>query len=253
MSWFTAAKCPVDAETKEWLEESFNWLIGEMSAETLTDIETVLPNEKYFPDPLTGKSGDVRRFLERVCRYMDFDPKEVDLQLYSKAMDDQARGSKAPGQVGHPKFAYKKQKGKYNLRLEVKQATKAEGLVAAIAHELAHVILIGENRLDRERTDHEPMADLLTVFYGFGVFSANSAFLLAEGRNTKYEGGPHLREMYMTEEMYGYALALYAYARGESKPAWKKHLHVNVRHYFTQGLKYLEKESDTKVKRITAG
>lgn len=250
MDWFTAAKCPVDAETKEWLEESFNWLIAELSAETLSANVVVLPTPEFFPDPLTGKPGDVRRMGERVCVYMDIKPKEVEIQLYSKAMEDQVRRSKVPEPVGHPKFAYKKQKGKYNLRLEANQVTKADGLIAAIAHELAHVILIGENRLDRTRPDHEEMADLLTVFYGLGVFTANSAVALAQGRNTPYEGGPHLREGYMTEEMYGYALALFAYARGESNSAWKKHLHVNVRHYFKQGLKYLVKGGETKVQVI---
>lgn len=249
MSWFTAAKCPVDAETKEWIEVSFNWLIAEISAETLKEIEAVLPTEKYFPDPLTGKPRDVRRMLERVCVFMDIDPKEVDLNLYSKALEDQARRTPAVEQVGHPHFLYKKQKGKYNLRLEAAQAKNADSLVAGIAHELAHVILVGENRFDRTRDDIEPMADLLTVFYGFGVFTANAAVELAQARNMKYEGGPHLREGYITEEMYGYALALFAYARGESSPGWKKHLHVNVKHYFKQGLKYLEKGGETKVTR----
>jgi hypothetical protein len=250
LSWFIAAKCPVDAETKEWLEESFNWLIDEMSAETLLANEVVLPTAEYFPDPLTGKPGDVRRIHERVCRYMDIEPKEVDLQLYSKAMEDQVRRSKIPEPIGHPQYAYKKQKGKYSIRIEAAQASKAEGLVAAIAHELGHVILIGENRLDRARPDHEEMADLLTVFYGTGVFTANSAVALAEARNTKYEGGPHLRAGYMTEEMYGYALALFVHARGEGKPKWTSLLHANVRHYFKQGLKFLAKTGDTKVKPV---
>jgi hypothetical protein len=248
LSWFIAAKCPVDAETKEWLEESFNWLIDELSAETLTANVVVLPTPEFFPDPLTGKPSDIRRMSERVCQYMDIEPKEVDFQLYSKALEDQARRSKVPEVVGHPKFAYKKQKGKYNLRLEAAQVAKADGLVATVAHELAHVILIGENRLDRARADHEEMADLLTVFYGLGVFTANSAVALAEARNSLYEGGPHLRDGYMTEEMYGYALALFVYTRGESKPKWASLLNANVRHYFKQGLKYLEKTGDTTVK-----
>jgi hypothetical protein len=251
LSWFTAAKCPGDAETKEWIEDAFNWLLAEISAETLMEIELVLPTEKYFPDPLTGKPKDVRRMLERVCVFMDIDPKEVDLQLYSKALEDQARRTPANEQAGHPHFWYKKQKGKFNLRLEVTQAKNAESLVAAIAHELGHVILIGENRFDRARTDIESMADLLTVFYGFGVFTANSAVALAQARNMKYEGGPHLRDGYITEEMYGYALALFSYARGESNPIWKKHLHVNVKHYFKQGFKYLTKTGDTKVEKVT--
>jgi len=246
LSWFTAAKCPVDDETKEWIDESFNWLIKELSAETLTENTVVMPTPEYFPDPLTGKPGDVRRMLDRICAFMDIDPKEVDVQIFSKEIEAQARRTKVPETLGHPQFAYKKQKNKYNLRVEAKQAAKADSVVAAIAHELAHVILIGENRLDRTRPDHEEMADLLTVFYGLGIFTSNAAVELATARNAVYEGGPHLRAGYMTEEMYGYALALFAHARGESNPKWKKHLHVNVRHYFKQGLKFLEKTGTAK-------
>jgi hypothetical protein len=252
LSWFISAKCPVDAETKEWLEESFNWLIDEMSAETLSANEVVLPTAEYFPDPYAGKPGQIKRMLERICHFMDVEPREIELQLYSKALEDQARPAKPSRDEGHPLFNYQKRKNKYYLKVEVSEAAKPDGLVATIAHELGHVILHGEKRLDPARRDHERMTDLLTVFYGMGIFTANSAFSLAEARRSHYEGGPTLRQGYMTEEMYGYALALFVHARGESKPKWASHLGVNVRHYFKQGLKFLTKTGDTKVKRVSA-
>lgn len=252
MGLFTAAKCPVDAETKDWIEDSFNWLTEELSAETLLANTVALPTPDFFPDPLTGKPGDVRKILVRVCGYMDIDPKEVEIGLYSKAMQEQAGRAANTDQIGHPQYNYKKVKGKYSLRLEAKQSMKAETLIAAIAHELGHIILIGENRLERSRADHEPMTDLLTVFYGFGVFSANNAFSLAEGRNAVYEAGPHFRNEYMTEEMYGYALALFAHARGEDKPKWSKYIDTNVKHYFKQAQKYLAKGGNTKIARAAA-
>lgn len=250
MSWFTTAKCPVDDETKKWIEDSFNWLIEELSAETLLANEVVLPNEKYFPDPLTGKPRDVRRIVERVCAYMDVDPREVELGLYK--LDKPGQPLLTVTGSRHASFNYQKRKGKYNLRLEVTQAAHVESLVAHVAHDLAHVILLGERRITSDHVDYEPLADLVTVFYGFGVFSANAAFALAQGRNAEYHGGPHLREGYMTEEMYGYALALFVHARGGAKPDWTKMLSVNVRHYFKQGLKFLAKTGDARVKQIAA-
>jgi predicted Zn-dependent protease len=49
-------------------------------------------------------------------------------------------------------------------------------LVAVIAHELGHVILLRRELVDREEADMEPVNDLLTVFLGFGIFTANAAF-----------------------------------------------------------------------------
>jgi predicted Zn-dependent protease len=42
-------------------------------------------------------------------------------------------------------------------------------LVAVIAHELGHVILLRSELVDREEADMEPLNDLLTVFLGQGI------------------------------------------------------------------------------------
>jgi hypothetical protein len=45
----------------------------------------------------------------------------------------------------------------------------------------------------------------------------------------------------MTPPMFGYALAHLAWFRGEEKPAWAQHLHLNARADFKQGLRFLHK------------
>ena len=42
-------------------------------------------------------------------------------------------------------------------------------LVATIAHELGHVILLGGGKVSPENDGHEYLTDLLTVFYGLGI------------------------------------------------------------------------------------
>jgi hypothetical protein len=51
-------------------------------------------------------------------------------------------------------------------------------LVATLAHELGHVILLRPGLVKANEADMEPLNDLLTVFLGFGVFNANSVFQL---------------------------------------------------------------------------
>lgn len=43
----------------------------------------------------------------------------------------------------------------------------------------------------------------------------------------------------LTEEMYGYAPARYAWIRGEPDPPWVRHLDTNPRTYLRQALRYL--------------
>jgi hypothetical protein len=45
------------------------------------------------------------------------------------------------------------------------------------------------------------------------------------------------RQGYLTEPMYGYALARYARLRGEAKPAWAAHLDTNPRIHLKKSLR----------------
>ncbi|HVF29637.1 MAG TPA: hypothetical protein VNA22_01655 [Pyrinomonadaceae bacterium] len=251
MSWFTPT-CPVDAETKEWIENGLNWLIEELGADMLASVEVVLPIEQYFPDPFSGSDSDIRRMVERVCGYMDVDPTLLELRFYVNEDGSDLHPLAASESGSHALGSYQMRGGKYQIRLETSQAANPQVMVATIAHELGHVILLGEGRLDPDYPDHEPMTDLLTVFYGMGIFNSNSVFSFEQWTNTQSQGWRADRRGYLSEEMFGYALALFAYARNESKPEWASYLNVNVKSYFKNGFKYLTKTRDTTVQRVDA-
>ena len=255
MSWFTP-KCPVDLDTKDWIENAFNWLIEELGPEVLGAVEVALPTEDSFPDPYDGSRSSVRRMVERVCGFMDVDPSSLELQFFENEEDASRLHPLAAdgGSRAHDLGTYQvRRDGKYLIRLCLDQSRNPEMMVATIAHELGHVILLGEGRLDPEHPDHEPMTDLLTVFYGLGVFSANTAIVFEQWTNAQFQGWQIGGGGYLTEEMFGYALALFAYARGESKPEWSSYLKINVRSYFKSGLKYIVKTGNTSVNRLSAG
>ena len=117
-------------------------------------------------------------------------------------------------------------------------------LVATVAHELGHVRLLGEGRIHSGYDDHEPLTDLLTVFLGLGVFTANSAFSFKQWSDNSYQGWRTERKGYLTEEMFGYALALFALMRGERSLVWSEFLEGSVKTHFKDALKYLEKTGE---------
>lgn len=240
MGWFSP-KCPVDAETKAWIDGAFGWLVEELGVEVLRESEVVLPTEEFFPDAFDGSRGAIRRMVDRVCGYMDVDPKLVAVEFFEN--DDVTRLHPLAGSGetrGHALGTYRMRRdGKYGISLDTAQALNPQTLVATIAHELGHVILLGEDRLDPDYADHEPMTDLVTVFYGLGVFNANSSFVFEQWTNSQYQGWQAGGAGYLSEEMFGYALALFAFLRGEEKPEWAGYLSTNVRSYFKSALKYI--------------
>ncbi|WP_329106459.1 hypothetical protein OG792_01040 [Micromonospora sp. NBC_01699] len=235
MRWF-AARCPVASEEQQWIEDSLDWLVGEFGAKVLRR-SVVLPTPEFFPDTYAGTEADVRRVIGSLCRRTGVDPDRLEIEFFDDGLDAELLSSLPSlagswsGAAGH----YQPRGDRAVISINSAETGDLTSLVATVAHELGHVLLLGEQRIAPERRDSEPLTDLLTVFFGYGVFSANAAFEFSSHGS----GWRARRTGYLTEPMFGYALAAYAWLRGESDPAWARHLDTNPRTYFKKGLRYL--------------
>ncbi|MFE3498513.1 hypothetical protein [Kitasatospora sp. NPDC059160] len=230
-----APKCPVEPDERVWIEESMAWLAAEFGRGVL-DRAPVLPTADFFPGPYRGSAEDIRGVIAQICGYLDVPPNRLTIEIEpddgEQAMVDQLRlNHSSRSAAGH----YRRENGRPVIAVDQRQAARPVALVATVAHELGHVRLLDEQRISRDRRDHEPLTDLLTVHFGLGVFTANSAF---EFRRSD-RGWSSSRLGYLSERMLGYALACYAHRRGETGPDWARHLTTNPRAYLKQGLRYL--------------
>jgi hypothetical protein len=242
MRWWRQADCPVRPVEQQWIEQSLDFFVREFGADRLRG-EVVLPTDDYFPGVYRGTREDVQAVLDRLCRHMGVDRAGVELEHYASdanpeleaAVPIESRGS---GAAGH----FRVRDGRSIIAVRDDQAARPMALVATIAHELGHARLLGERRIAPERQDGEPLTDLLTVFFGMGIFAANAA--LDSWRDVKGEQGYTMtsRLGYLTEPMYGYGMARYAWLRGETDPAWARHLDTNPRTYLKRGLRHLAQQ-----------
>ena len=78
--------------------------------------------------------------------------------------------------------------------------------------------------------------DLLPLFYGFGIFMANSCF--------KFESNHRVRGFsnagYLRQADWGYLFALYLNAREEEQPEWMEDLNKTVVKYCERGSVFLK-------------
>ena len=209
------SRCPVNPNVQAWLEGRAAWISQEFGIERLLD-ELVLPNDDFFPDQYDGTEDHVRRLFGQVCEYMGVDSSRVDLRFYK--VGDRRALTPLDGwawTVG----LYQDKDGRAVVQIEESQFDEPLSLVATFAHELAHLLLLGEHRLKADEEDGERVTDLLAVFLGFGVFMANSAshtnvFLgLVEGHERSRVG-------YLSDTELAYALAIVAWLHYEGKPEW---------------------------------
>jgi hypothetical protein len=250
LDWLFRPSCPCDPAAKEWVEERLQWLAEEFDDHAFNGRRIVLPTPEFFPDPYDGSKRAVRTLLDRVCGYMDVVPDVVALKFVSDAGKIWLV-NEAGQYLPHAAGTYQEGQGKFIIRIDESGLDEAMGLVGTMAHELAHVRLLGESRIMGDSYDNELLTDLTVVFFGLGVFLANTPRNW-DSTYKKWPGTNLNKPEYMTSPMFGYALAHVAWFRGEEKPAWAKFLEWNARPDFRQALRYLLKTGDSgfKPKRL---
>lgn len=235
-------RCPVPPREQAWIEKMLAWCVRHVGEQPLRG-PVVEPTAAYFPDPYAGTPSDVLGVVDRVRVLMGIaaDRVEVELSVEGMAAELDALPSHSTRRsivAGH----YQQRDGQGLIRIDPTQARDAQRLVAVAAHELCHELLLGRGGLPgADGPDHEPLTDLLTVYTGFGIFSANAAFHFESYR----AGGWQTRKLgYLTVPMFGYALACYAWLRRDGSgagkmPEWARFLDANPHGYMKQGVRYL--------------
>jgi len=129
------------------------------------------------------------------------------------------------------------EQGKYEILIEKKNLTNPENLVATLAHEFAHIKILGEKRLE---INDEPLTDLTPVVFGLGIFNANSSFR----EHKSFDSYGHNSIGYLQQREWGYALALYAFFRQEENPGWIKFLTPNIKSDFKKSMDFIHANID---------
>lgn len=203
--------------------------------------DIVLPTAEYFPDRYERSEEALQAMFDRIARRMGLVPADIDVTLFASS-DHLTKGlapfysSRASGAAG---LYHHDPSARARIEIDESQMKDPMTLVAVIAHELGHIILLRPGLVDRAEPDMEPLTDLLAVFLGFGIFTANAAFRFEQHQDGRSQGWSARRQGYLSEEEFGYALARFAYERGEMKPAWVSFLSTNVKTFTKRSIAWL--------------
>jgi hypothetical protein len=250
-------KLPVDDEERLWVDQGLSRLEEVFGRSRMLGVKVILPDAKHFPDAYDGTPAMVEALFQRICGYMQVDRSRIELEVFPDETEELRqilpywRGSSdgCAGLYLDDSVAERNEKSgnpenpRMLIALRSTLLKDPIALVATVAHELGHVILLGGGLMDHRTPDHEPMTDLLTVFLGFGIFTANSAERFRQFQDSRRQGWSMQRLGYLPQEVFGYALAKFASERGENKPAWVRHLSPNVRAFYKRSRAWLEKNS----------
>lgn len=226
-----------------------DWFTSQFGRDRLHG-EVVLPTPDFFPENYQGRAEDVRAVVDRLCAHMGVDPDTVVLEYPAVVELPHVRREFVRWECQGAAWHHQPRGDRLVIKLQEEQARWPVELVAMIAHDLGHALLLGEVGIGHERKDLEPLTDLLTVFVGLGIFTANAAFDYRQEirpgvvlrTHPAYVVDRRISRLgYLTEPMFGYGLARYAWMRREMNPPWARYLDTNPRAFLRRGLRYLRR------------
>ncbi|WBQ06878.1 hypothetical protein [Kribbella sp. CA-293567] len=229
----TPRKRRMPAGHRQWIEDSMGWLLDEFGPELLN--RPILQPAELIPAGYDGTTDAARALFVRVCERMAVDAETIELRfdlnelseqlpadLLEQRPTDQHLHDLVQGQFG----LWRRTADRNLIRVSASLLEQPEVLVAVLAHEVGHEVLLGSGRLATYRIDQEALIDLFTVFAGFGIFMANAAHhSIPDG-----DEGRRVARFYLREHALSDSLAYYAWLREEvSLPAWQQQLDWSVR------------------------
>lgn len=231
--------CPVDAKMKDWIEQRFDWLTKEFGMHRLVSHKTVVPTEEFLPLDYECTEEGIAVLMNRVAEHMGVDATRLDLNFYEdKGIG--VDGTTYPASAG----LYTEKDGRFEIWLEVNCLDDPGGVIATLAHEIGHVLLLGQKRIGPETEDQEELTDLLVVFLGLGVFAANASLHETNIHGSGYSAWSVGKRGYLSMHAIGYALAVYTLTRSQTRPNWLTHLRPDAKAYVSRGIRYITKSRD---------
>jgi hypothetical protein len=230
--WFTPS-CPVALRDKVWVEQRLQWLFERFDNRRILDAPRVLPTREFFPDPYAGTADDLPALFARVCQYMGTDANRFRLNLFTENDREGALG------------LYHQPRGEQpHVWLLQSLLPDQEAVIATLAHEVAHDLLLGAGLVSGDEADHEHLSDLLPVVLGMGTFHANTAVKDKTERTGNVSVWQISRSGYLTAALCGYAMGVIEYLRQSKAAPSIKYLGADAAGAMRAGHKYLLKTND---------
>lgn len=243
MFWNRKKKLPITEVDQIWVEDSLRWLRKELGEELFMKIETVTPTSNFYDRTFDSTEDDARFILERTKELMGLKKTRVKLRFFSDSpiqMDDGTTLSTPAdieGKWNSAAGTFQQRRGKTIISIERQQLKNPISLIATIAHELAHEILLGQNRIEE---NDEYLTDLTAIAYGFGIFIGNARFeFSASGFGWQSSG-----QGYLPEQVIAYAMASLSKKRNE-KTDYTQFLDKSLKRYFDQSSDWLAENEKT--------
>jgi hypothetical protein len=234
--WPFGARTFLDAEDEAWQAETWRWFLDHFGGESdLRRSRLVTPTPEFFPaTDAVGHALAEHLFscVRRHARMADWEcrlvaqPRRPELQL--------SEFTALKLEKGGPAGTFSVEGNQAVITYDPAALDDPSALVATLVHELCHYRIAALGSLPPGGAELVEFAtDLATVYFGFGIFGANSAFQFRQHGDAFSQGWRWSRLGYLDPRTWCFSLAVFFMLRGdalkESKAFLRPHLFSDLR------------------------
>jgi hypothetical protein len=246
---FWSVKPTISEDDVEWQLAAWEWLLDNLGGlSALKAFPSRYPRHADFPK--SGLSGHehVAFMLTYLCGLLGLDVLAYELRRQSEAIDPHlghlAIVENAPQDPGG---TYRTDGNRQVITYHPAIVHDLEQLIAVLVHELCHSILFAIPTRPLDWAENEEfVTDLAVAFFGFGVFGGNQSFQFSQFRDdaSGTQGWSTRRLGYLTQNEWGFALALRAALTGDDMAPLQKYASGGLLANVARNRRYLEKNRD---------
>ncbi len=228
----------------DWIDDCAAWVIDEFCGPAFWDqTRLVLPDTEHFPDKVTGPEPMARYILGRVTELSG-------IAHWPWQLCDMRTVSPTPprllGMATDARFVGVEQsfsEAVLQVPFVIDQVSKPQDLVASIAQTCAQHVLWQSQQEPPGGMEHfEQAAEMLALFYGFGLMLANSAYTY-RGSCARCYNPRASRQATISESETVYALALFCHLKKEPDRKVFKYLKPYLKSSFKLAQKQIRRRA----------
>jgi antitoxin component YwqK of YwqJK toxin-antitoxin module len=241
---FSKPKCPVEGTTKKWIEDAMLWFRDHPSVKDLHDIPFLLPTIENFGNADENSEEMAWRFAKKLGEFLKLDPGKFNLTFIDPDFAEMPEGFRLQKfeNVTYPVYSQRDPLTKiFTVYIEKPELQNGEVFLASLLYQLLFLKLKSEN-FCTDPSGH--LTSLYSVVAGTGVLSANGIVNYKKWNGVSYSGWRISSRGYLSQSIYGYALALLADFREEESPEWSRFLCRDVKAYFERSVRYIDSTKD---------
>jgi tetratricopeptide (TPR) repeat protein len=236
----------VTVEDKNWIEINLVWMLENFGIDHLVNSPFILPTYQSFPFKNLHNESEFQELFIKICSIWGIDPNQTIVKFFDDTKEKEwstwVYTENQKSVAGLFNQIYTTDEKRFKVQLAKSNLENPELTINVLAHELGHVKLIGSNLVHPSDPDMEALTDLTTIYFGFGIFLANTS--ITNNNNWLTKTG------YLQSQIISYTNALLCYITEKDYSVYTPYLNYNTKELFTKDFEYLTNTNDTILNKV---